>query len=153
MKQAGLNVFLVALVVMCMSTIAFAAGETKPVAPGVAKPALAVKPVTAKPVKAVDKQKKDAASAKKVALIDINTASAKQLKSLSILTEHDVKKIIAGRPYATKEDLKWKQIVTEPTYDVIKTNIIAKQSTKPAKSTKPDKTTKSVKSTTTKSAK
>jgi DNA uptake protein ComE-like DNA-binding protein len=153
MKQVGLYLFLVALVVMCMSTIAFAAGETKPVAPGVAKPTLAVKPVTAKPVKAVDKQKKDAASAKKVALIDINTASAKQLKSLSILTESDVKKIIAGRPYANKEELKWKQIITAPTYDVIKMNIIAKQATKPAKSTKSDTSTKSDKSTTTKSTK
>jgi DNA uptake protein ComE-like DNA-binding protein len=140
MKRGGLHLFLVALVSLCVVTISFAAGETKPAASGAAKPATAGKPVApgvAKPALTVTTgttAKKSTATTKKVDLIDINTASAKQLKALPGLTDRDVKKIIAGRPYTRKDELKWKQIITEPAYNVIETNIIAKQSAKPAKS-------------------
>jgi competence protein ComEA len=150
MKRVGLHLFLVALVSLCMGTISFAAGETKPAATGVAKPTPTVKPVApgvAKPTLTVvpaKGAKKSAAVAKKVALIDINSASAKQLKALPGLTDHDVKKIIAGRPYTRKDELKWKQIITEPAYNVIEANIIAKQTAKPAKSTKAAKPAKAV---------
>jgi DNA uptake protein ComE-like DNA-binding protein len=125
---------------MSMATISFAAGEKKPVATGIGKPTLAVKT-------GADKQKKNTASTKKVDPIDINSASAKQLKQLPGLTSHDVKKIIAGRPYSRKEDLKWKQIITEPAYNVIEATIIAKQSAKPVKPAQPVKPVKPVKST------
>lgn len=60
-------------------------------------------------------------------LLDINTASAEQLKALPGLTTEDAAKIIAGRPYARKNQLKQKNILTASTYDGIKALIVARK--------------------------
>lgn len=60
-------------------------------------------------------------------LIDINTASADQLKALPGLNDDDVRKIIAGRPYARKNQLKQKKIISAAVYDGIKSSIVAKK--------------------------
>ncbi|MCZ2135117.1 MAG: helix-hairpin-helix domain-containing protein [Burkholderiales bacterium] len=81
-----------------------------------------------------DKQaKKDVAAATKApekapALIDINTASAKQLATLDGIGDARSAAIVEHRPYKGKDELVEKKIIPQDVYDKIKDKIIAKQS-------------------------
>ena len=59
--------------------------------------------------------------------VDINTATAEQLKAFPGIGEAYSKRIIDGRPYANKSQLVSKGILPQATYDKIKDQIIATQ--------------------------
>jgi len=90
-----------------------------------AKPAAAP---AAAPVAKAD-AKPAAADAKKE-LMDVNSASEKDLASLPKIGEARAKAIVKGRPYNGKDDLINKKIIPQDAYDAIKELVIAKQAKK-----------------------
>ena len=63
-------------------------------------------------------------------LLDINSVSADQLKTLPGIGDAYAKRIIAGRPYTAKNQLVVRGVVPQATYDKVQTLIIAKRPTK-----------------------
>ena len=59
--------------------------------------------------------------------LDINTATAEQLKALPGIGDLYSEKIIKGRPYARKDELVQKKILSRARYEQIKYKIVAKQ--------------------------
>jgi competence protein ComEA len=57
--------------------------------------------------------------------LDINTATADQLKALPGIGDAYAKRIIDGRPYTAKNQLTIKGIIPQKTYDGIKDQIVA----------------------------
>ena len=107
MKKALLVKVLAVLVVMMFVATAGWAADPK---------------ATAKAIPAPEKKMEKAAE-----LIDLNTATKEQLMTLTGVGETTAQQIIKNRPYAKKDQLKSKKILTEQAYDKIKDKIIAKQ--------------------------
>ena len=66
-------------------------------------------------------------AAEQADLLDINTATADQLKALPGIGEAYSEKIIMGRPYQRKDERVQTQILPRATYEQIKYKIVAKQ--------------------------
>lgn len=71
--------------------------------------------------------KESAAASAKAKLIDINTATDAELKAVPGIGDAFAAKIIAGRPYANKTQLKSRKIVPAVLYEQVKDRLIAKQ--------------------------
>ena len=94
------------------SPLAQAADEAKPVA----------KPATAQPAKP---QPKASAPAKKPKPVDINSASAEQLKAVPGVDEARAEKIIKNRPYPTRAYLVTREVYSQEDYYKIKDYFVA----------------------------
>ncbi|GAM07847.1 helix-hairpin-helix motif protein [Geobacter sp. OR-1] len=69
---------------------------------------------------AAEKKTTSKSHEEEVTLTNINTASDTALRSLPGIGESNSLRIIAGRPYAYKEQLKTKKIIRESVYNKIK---------------------------------
>ena len=111
MKKNLYRVIAIIVSLLFISTLGFAADPKAPT-----KPTPPAKPAVSQPAKAE--------------LIDINTATKAELSALPGVGDVYSQKIIEGRPYAKKDQLKSKKIIPGATYDKIKDKIIAKQAPK-----------------------
>ncbi|MBF0558455.1 MAG: helix-hairpin-helix domain-containing protein [Nitrospirae bacterium] len=78
--------------------------------------------------KSTDKKKDDAKKDKADAgLVDINSASKQELTAIPGIGDAYSAKIIAGRPYKNKTQLKTKAKIPDDVYEKIKDKVTAKQ--------------------------
>ena len=82
-------------------------------------------PAWAQPKDPAKPEQKAPPAAKKEQL-DINSASADELKALKGVGEANAKKIVENRPYKSKDELVEKKVVPKATFDMIKDQIVAK---------------------------
>jgi competence protein ComEA len=122
LKLSRLPLGLLALTVAAPVFAQSATTTTNPTPPaGTMAPAMPAAP------KASDPASHSTAAVPKAGLVDINTATTAELKGLPGLTDADSAKIIQGRPYADKNQLVSRHVVSEATYDKIKDHVVAKQ--------------------------
>ena len=126
-----LSAFALSLFLLSTAPLASAQEPAAKPAPAAAKPA----PATATPAPAPAAAPAAGAStaapkAKKAGatgIMDINTASVDELKTLPGVTDEIAAKIVAGRPYKGKDALLKQNMVDKDTYAKLRPLIVAKQ--------------------------
>jgi DNA uptake protein ComE-like DNA-binding protein len=122
LKLSRLPIGLLALTVAAPVFAQSATTNTNPTAPaGTMAPAMPAGP------KASDPASHSTAAVPRAGLVDLNTATATELKGLPGLSDTDSTKIIQGRPYTEKNQLVSRHVVSEANYDKIKDHVVAKQ--------------------------
>jgi DNA uptake protein ComE-like DNA-binding protein len=116
-QRRAIESALIALGLMASGGLSFAAGS----GPASAPPPAAQSSATSK----------KATPVAPVALVDINSASRAQLKTLPGISDTEAGRIIAGRPYLSKADLATKKVIPTGTYVSLKDRVIAIQKQKP----------------------
>ncbi len=125
MKYSITKTAIIAAVLLLSASLSLAA-ETKPGTAGESK-AISHGKATEKSAKV-----KGAKAAAKVKLVDINSASKAELKTLPGIDDAQADKIIAGRPFLSKAHLVTHDVLARGTYENLKTRVIAKQKPDPA---------------------
>jgi len=115
----------VGLLALTVAAPVFAQPATTPTNPS--PPAGAMAPAMPTAPKAPESASQSTAVAPKAGLVDLNTATAAELKGLPGVTDADSTKIIQGRPYTDRNQLVSRHVVSEGTYDKIKDHVVAKQ--------------------------
>ncbi len=82
---------------------------------------------SAKPAVAATKAAPAAAAAAKADPIDINTATKADLQAIPGIGDVYATKIIAGRPYHSKDELTRKKVLPAGVYAKVKDRVIARQ--------------------------
>jgi len=95
--------------------------------PSTTSPSATVAPAVPSMPKASTSDARSTAAAPKADIVDINSATAPELKMLPGVSDGDATKIVQGRPYTDKSQLISKKVVSEATYDKIKDHVVAKQ--------------------------
>ncbi len=116
MKRSIIQTVLIAAALLLSASVCVAA-ESKAAAPGEA---------TGTP-KAAEKGAKAKKPDAPVKLVDINSASRAQLKTIPGISNAEAEKIIAGRPYLSKAHLVTRNIISGVHYAQIKDLIMASQ--------------------------
>ena len=115
----------IGLLALTVAGPVFAQPATTPTSP--TPPAGTMAPSMPAAPKAPDSALHGTAVVPKTGVVDINTATAVELKGLPGVNDADSAKIIQGRPYADKNQLVSRHVVSEATFDKIKDHVVAKQ--------------------------
>src|SRR6267154_1865445 len=83
--------------------------------PSVTSPSSNMAPAVTVPPKASTSDARSTVAAPKMDTVDINSATAAELKMLPGVSDSDASKIIQGRPYSDKSQLVSKKVLSEPT--------------------------------------
>ena len=116
------------LLALTIAAPVMAQPATTTTTPSTTSPSSTMAPAVPSTPKAPTSDTRSTGTAPKSDMVDINSATASELKMLPGVSESDASKIIQGRPYTDKSQLVSKKVVSEPTYEKIKDHVVAKQS-------------------------